>query len=282
MTTLDIAYLVCATPRSGSTLLCEMLRATGVAGNPLEHFEHLRRTGLPRQPREYFDGVADAGVLELLAPLEAGAPSVEAPAAWRERILREGRTANGVWGGKLMWGHVDDLLARVRALDGLGGAGLATALEALLGDVRFVFVTRTDKVSQAVSLWRAVQTRRWRADAGAPRRPHDAVYSFAAIDHLTAQLEADEAAWRAWFASVAPDRLLHLTYEENAADPRAAVGRVLALCGLSGVAIGDPPLRDQRDPRSREWVDRYLRDKRRAAARSAAVEIEPHASAGSG
>ncbi|MGZ4331338.1 MAG: Stf0 family sulfotransferase, partial [Solirubrobacteraceae bacterium] len=48
------AYLVCATPRSGSTLLCEMLRETGRAGVPLEHFEILRHSSLPRQPREYF------------------------------------------------------------------------------------------------------------------------------------------------------------------------------------------------------------------------------------
>ena len=40
--------------RSGSTLLCETLRATGIAGNPLEHFEVFRHSSQPRQPREYF------------------------------------------------------------------------------------------------------------------------------------------------------------------------------------------------------------------------------------
>ena len=190
------SYLVCATPRSGSTLLCEMLRATGVAGTPLEHFEILRHSSLPRQPREYFDGVAEPGVLELLAPLDPGRPSEEPAAAWAERILREGATPNGAWGGKLMWGHVEDLLVRARELGGLAGADLATVLHALLGDVRLVFVTRVDKVAQAVSLWRAVQTQRWSAAADAPRRPHDAVYSFAAIDHLVARLQAHDAAWR--------------------------------------------------------------------------------------
>ena len=264
----DSAYLVCATPRSGSTLLCEMLRATGVVGNPREHFEVLRHSGRPRQPREYFAGVADRGVLELLAPLEPEFPSVEPSAAWRERIVRAGQTPNGVWGGKLMWGHVADLLARARALEGLERADLATVLRVLLGDVRFVLVTRADKVSQAVSLWRAVQTRRWRADAGTPPRPHDAVYHFAAIDHLVTRLEADEAAWRAWFGtmSAGPGRPLELPYETLAADPRAAVEQVLGFCGFSGVRIGDPPLRHQRDAQSREWVARYLTEKREAAA----------------
>jgi LPS sulfotransferase NodH len=260
------SYLVCATPRSGSTLLCETLRATGVAGVPLEHFEILRHSGLPRQPREYFDGVANVGVLELLAPLEAGRPSGEPAAAWRDRVVRRGMTPNGVWGGKLMWGHVEDLLGRARALDGLAAADLDTALRALLGDVRLVFVTRSDKVAQAVSLWRAVQTQRWRADADAPRREHDAEYRFAAIDHLVSQLQADDAAWRAWFATHAPSEPLELSYEAIAADPRAAVGRVLDFCGLPPVAIPDPPLRDQRDARSREWAERYTSERREREA----------------
>lgn len=263
------AYLVCATPRSGSTLLCEMLRATGVAGNPREHFEILRHSGLPRQPREYFDGVADASVLELLAPFEDGRPDDESPAAWRERIVRAGQTPNGVWGGKLMRGHVADLLARARGLDELDAhAGLASVLRVLLGDVRFVFVTRADKVSQAVSLWRAVQTQRWRADAGAPPTPHRAVYCFAAIDHLVGRLEAEEAAWRAWFDAMpaGPGRPLELAYEAIEADPHAAVEQVLGFCGFAGVPIGEPPLRHQRDAQSRAWVARYLVEKREVAA----------------
>ena len=50
-----ISYLVCATQRSGSTLLCELLKGTEVAGVPDEFFEALRSTGLPRQPRQYFE-----------------------------------------------------------------------------------------------------------------------------------------------------------------------------------------------------------------------------------
>jgi LPS sulfotransferase NodH len=39
------SYLICATPRSGSTLLCEALRITGLAGNPDEYFGpmHVKR-----------------------------------------------------------------------------------------------------------------------------------------------------------------------------------------------------------------------------------------------
>ena len=263
-----ISYLVCATPRSGSTLLCEMLRATGLAGNPLEHFEVLRHSGLPRQPREYFGGLPDPDVLGLLRPLEVGRPKAEPAAAWRERILRQGATPNGAWGGKLMWGHVDDLLSRARELNG-AELDLAPALRMLLGDVRLVYVTRADKVAQAVSLWRAVQTQRWRADADAPHHLYDGVYRFAAIDHLVTQLEAQDAAWCDWLAHGATSRPLTLAYDELVAEPRAAVGRVLRFAGLPAVDPGEPPLRAQRDARSEAWAKRYETEKgegRRLAA----------------
>lgn len=32
------SYLICATPRSGTNLLCEVLRATGIAGQPDDYF----------------------------------------------------------------------------------------------------------------------------------------------------------------------------------------------------------------------------------------------------
>src|SRR5580700_5559501 len=62
-----LSYLVCATPRSGSTLLCHALDETGVAGHPQEYFEALSRSGLPRRPHEYFDPERHANIVERLA-----------------------------------------------------------------------------------------------------------------------------------------------------------------------------------------------------------------------
>ena len=59
-----VSYLVCATQRSGSTLLCELLKGTEVAGVPDEFFEALRSTGLPRQPRQYFEDPAVADIAD--------------------------------------------------------------------------------------------------------------------------------------------------------------------------------------------------------------------------
>jgi LPS sulfotransferase NodH len=249
------AYLVCATPRSGSTLLCETLRTAGVAGVPLEHFEVLRHSSRPRQPREYFHGASDVSVVEPLPPLHPPRQDPEPSADWWARILRDGTSPNGVWGGKLMWSHVADLLDRVRELGGLVNADLDTALRRLLGDdLLLVHVSRPDKVAQAVSLWRAVQTHAWRAGHEPPG--HQAQYSYSAIDHLVGQLEEQDAAWRAWFAATAR-RPLELSYDALAGDAAGAVGRILRALGVPSDRVPAPATSRQGDARSKAWAARY-------------------------
>jgi trehalose 2-sulfotransferase len=238
MSTIERAHLVCATPRSGSTLLCELLKSTGVAGRPEEYFETLRATGYPRQPRQYFEGAPE--VQAALPEVDPGTP--ECFFDW-DAVLRAGTTPNGVFGAKVMWSHLDDLGPR------LGGR----RLDDLLPGLRYVRVSRRDRVAQAVSLWIAIQTQHWR-DEGDIRQAHEPVYSFTAIRHLVQQLTADELAWDEWL--VGRD-VIDASYEELAAAPGATVSRILERLGLDGRAPDVPRMRRQSGERSREWIERY-------------------------
>jgi LPS sulfotransferase NodH len=236
---------VCATPRSGSTLLCALLDGTGVAGHPQEFFERLSRTGLPRQPREYFEGVQDPNLLGLLAPTDPGAPDSSDPIP---QALAEGTTPNGVFAAKLMWTHLHDLAGR------LGRPADAALLGERLPEPRYVHVRRADKVAQAVSLWRAVQTRAWRA--GEMSETGEAVYHAGAIGYLAGQLSDHDDAWRRWFAAhdIAP---LRIVYEDLVADTLGSTAAVLDHLGVGPAEVPDPPLRRQSDDRSARWVERY-------------------------
>jgi LPS sulfotransferase NodH len=116
-----LSYLICATPRSGSTLLSEALSDTEIAGRPEEHFEVLLETGQPRQPRDYFRRSNDPEVWTLLDDPEfqnvlgeyggryAEHPVPHSPSWYPpnfERLLEEalhkGTTENGVLGTKIM------------------------------------------------------------------------------------------------------------------------------------------------------------------------------------
>ncbi|HWT23816.1 MAG TPA: Stf0 family sulfotransferase [Solirubrobacteraceae bacterium] len=246
----SLVYFVCATPRSGSSLLCTSLAATGVAGKPEEYFERLRHSGLPREPREYFDG-ADGDVVGLLPETRTGDPAGTDLECELPRYLAEGTTPNGVFGAKLMWSYFGDLLARLGTTP--GGRALAAIEERFGSSLRWVHVTRRDKVEQAVSLWRAVQTRAWRASDEVCAEP---VYDARGIRHLHRQLHAHEQAWRDWFADnrIAP---LHVEYETFIAEHERTIRRVLHHLGVSVTHIPDPPLSRQGDDRSARWVARF-------------------------
>jgi trehalose 2-sulfotransferase len=253
------AYVVCATPRSGSTLLCELLEGTGVAGRPAEHVESLGSRGRPMEPREYFAEVSDPSVLEALPASSPPRPVRETSEQRLAGLLAGATTPNGTFGTKVMWVYLGDLQERLAELPGFAALGEAERLTALLGDVRYVHVSRTDRIAQAVSMWRAVQTRAWRAETSEAVEP---VYSFAGIAHLVRQLETNERAWRRWFEreGVTP---LEVGYDELAADPDATLRRTLAFVGVGDEFEGDAPIpsvRRQSGQQSREWAERYRRE----------------------
>ena len=225
--------IVCATQRSGSTLLCELLKATGVAGIPNEYFQHFKDSGLADQPRQYLAGVSDPAVLDLLPPLDPGVP--EAGFDF-DAVRRAGTTPNGVFAAKIMWSHTPDLWRR------LGDR----SLEDVFGPLRYVQVVRRDKVAQAVSLWTAIQTQAWRSGEAWAAEP---VYSFAAIKHLVAWLSEGERGWTEWLRRREPDVVV---YEDFARDP----GPTIEI--LAGVPAPDAPLQRQSGSRASAWAERFV------------------------
>jgi LPS sulfotransferase NodH len=268
-----LSYLVCATPRSGSTLLCQELDKTGLAGHPQEYFEALRRSGVPRRPHEYFDPERHPNIVERLAFREMFEGAPKPNPLWHpdtydqylEWALDEGTTPNGVFGAKLMWGYLGDFAELLRGIDGMAGRSLPDLLSRAFPGLRYVQITRRDKVRQAVSLWKAVQTQAWQRDAGAGDAGHDErvlepVFSFRAINYLMRELTAHDASWNAYFLGLGYEPL-KVTYEELAESTEAVVQSVLEHLGIAApenLQIGPPRLSVQADEVSELWVARVL------------------------
>ena len=242
-----VSYLVCATPRSGSTLLCEGLKATGVAGCPEEYFEAVPATGRPPAPGDYLAGLDNREAHALLgdapppeAPSYSSLAGVERHEDHLARVRAWGTTSNGVFGAKVMWGHVAEPAA-------------------LFPGASHVWVRRRDTVRQAISLWRAMQTQSWR-DEGRSAERAEPRYHFGAVRHLVEQLESQDACWARFF----DDRpVLELTYEEIAADLPGALERTLAHVGIARPRDWPPALpamRRQADELSDVWASAYARD----------------------
>src|SRR5437763_8800540 len=151
------SYLVCATPRSGSTLLCELLKETGVAGRPEEYFEARSHTGVPPHPGDYLDDLprTGAGIRDDTTPPRAPEhSSLLGLSSYRDHLIRTfrvGSSDNGVFGAKLMWRNLPDLRALTATLPEYANLELYDLLERLFHHPRYVWMTRRDKVRQAVS-----------------------------------------------------------------------------------------------------------------------------------
>jgi LPS sulfotransferase NodH len=262
-----ISYLVCATQRSGSTLLCELLRATDVAGVPDEYFERLRGTGLPRQPRQYFEDPPLQDIADRLPPTVAGRPEhLGEFEAWFRYVLQRATTTNGVFGAKMMWNYLDEFKVRMAELPGLEGLSFNEKLDAVFPRLKIIFIRRRDKVAQAVSLWRAIQTQQWRTESesdseevdgnGAP----DIGYDYRAIEHLLDELHRWDARWEDWFHATGREPI-RVFYDEFTVSRAATIGRILDELGIDPPEPeGKKPLKRQADDLSQDWVVRFRVD----------------------
>jgi trehalose 2-sulfotransferase len=250
-------YLVCATQRSGSTLLCELLGATGIAGRPAELYEALRHSGIPRQPREFFDPAH--------VPTDLPERTDEPHPLWDrddyqpyfEWSLQQGRTPNGLFGAKLMWNYLPDFLALLGTVPRLAGLDGVPLLQAAFDDPVFVWVRRPNAVAQAVSLWKALQTAAWRDSTEPATEPR---YDFDGLQRLVGHLREADEGWRRFFVAGGVEPV-EVVYRDLAKDRRGTVGRVLEAIGLPAVlAPRDEPLERQFDDRSARWADRFRQE----------------------
>lgn len=275
------SYVVCATPRCGSTLLCELLKSTGVAGRPEEYFEARFETGLPPHPGDYLAGLPRTGVGirdDSTPPRAPEYSSLEGLASYRahlERSFRLGTSENGVFAAKLMWRHLPDLQALAAQLPGFHGLQLHDLLTKLLGDPRYVWVSRRDKSRQAVSLWRALQTRTWRLEH--PRgddAARELLYSFDGIDHLVSSLTVEDRAWGDHFKAHSIEAI-KVSYEDDLEPDRTGtVTRLLDELGISPPRDWRAPevMHRQADALNEAWVAAYHGD---LAARRASESRPP-------
>jgi trehalose 2-sulfotransferase len=268
------SYLICATQRTGSTLLCGALRESRRIGNPQEYFEYLNETGLPRQPSQYFTSCEESGwntarVIKLL-----GSPKLRMDLdgiTYRHRhgyrdyvsqVLSHGKTSNGIFGAKIMWDHLPDLLDRLTGNADLSSSQRVNAcLQSIFPSLKYIYVTRQDKLRQAISLWKAIQTQQWRldrctSDAKEWRVP---VFDFEAIDYLQRRLVAHERDWQRFFTTAYIEPLV-LRYEEFANDLKPTFIRVAEFLGLKdrlGNHFAPPSMIKQSNLQSEGWIKQY-------------------------
>ena len=216
-----VSYLVCSIPRSGSSLLCELLGNTGLAGAPAEFFHPDKMAALSERW------------------------GVETQDDYVRELLARKTSPNGVFGLKAHWGQYKPCFGEADP-------------RAAFPNAQLLFITRRDRLRQAISWVRALQTLKW-ATHDNPR-PRPEVFD---ADHITQQLvriDREEEIWESMFLEwgIEPHRVV---YEEFVAEQEQNVRDVLGILGVDAPGVLDlpaPVLGRQADALSDEWTERYL------------------------
>jgi len=242
------SYVICTSPRSGSTLLCALLAATGVAGKPDSYFHEPSLEAWQ----------ADLGVTP-----PPGAGEREVVAQLVAEAIAQGSVGTGMFGLRLQRHSFDFFTAKLALLHP-GPATDAARFAAAFGRTLFIHLSRTNKLEQAVSYVKARQSGLWHRRPDGSELERLAPHRDPSYDHATIWAERDgmlamDAAWEAWFTAqgIAP---LRLTYDGLSADPAGTLRLVLDRLGLDpaladGVSPGTARLSDRTN---RDWIDRFL------------------------
>lgn len=232
------SYLICATPRTGSTLLCDLLRSTHVAGSPESFF---REQDEEAWATRFNLAVVNGRVRDYAAFVAAAAHA--------------GASPNGVFSARIMWGSIEPLIDRLSTTDRRPSD--AQVLVDAFGTLRYIHVRREDVVAQAVSWARAEQTGFWqRGDVATANARLD----YEQVDHLVRTIHQHNEAWSVWFAKRGVEPYL-VTYESLVSDPAGVVKQILAHLGLAvpeGWAA-ESSHRRQADELNLAWAREYRR-----------------------
>ncbi len=243
-------YIICGTPRSGSTLLCGLLASTKTAGDPHSFY---RRQDTAEWAEEW----------QLPHPDTMSAHAFDV--AYLEAATRAGKGGTAVFGLRLMRENLDELQAILDRIYPSLPSDKAR-FERAFGHVLYIHLSRENKLAQAISLIKAEQTGLWHIapdgteiERVAP--PQEPRYDFERIQQELAELEAYDAAWNVWFVKqgIVP---LRVGYESLSGDPAATLASICEALGVPPPNAGDvtPGVAKLSDAISLDWIHRFRAD----------------------
>ena len=245
-------YLICTVPRSGSTYLCDLISRTGILGmrpyEPPRRFEYVLRhfRDADRGP---------TGVHEFLGAAFA-----------------ESASPNGVGGFKVMWQHFDRLIDEALRDGAHRGLRRIDVEGQIAATTRFVWLRRRNRVRQAISWTKALQSDGWHMESQRAYRGAY-TYDFPGICLARWRIHRAETGWSDFFRRC-DARPLVLYYEDCLSDLPEAIGSIAWFLGVpppDEVPAASSSLEVQADAVNDEWEHRFRVDSAGVAASLAAV-----------
>ncbi len=226
---LQKSYMVTSSFRCGSAYLCSLLWKTGLLGAP--------------------SAVLNSPTKEVRALMTRFKAS--SPADYIAQLLAHRTSRNGIFGMKVHFSHFEAFLKEYPAL-----------LE-VLSPVTYIYIYREDKVAQAVSMAKALQTNQWSSRWEKGESP-PLQYDQELIQNCMNEIQQQDEGWLRWFEAQKAIPF-QVTYERLTADPDGVVRSVVELLGVQNDEPSEvqvPPAEKQSDETNEEWIERFVREAR--------------------
>lgn len=215
--TSNINYIICSTPRSGSTLLSEGLKSTQIAGLPHEYFNVDHKADYLK--RWHFQSIEE--YIELLK---------------KHRV-----SDNGIFAFKIHFNQFTEEFPN-------------SNMDKFFKDLKYIFISRNDKVSQGISLEIAVQTNKWSSDFQNDKK---ALFNFKDIKKRVNDISRQEKGWINYFErnNIKP---LVIEYENLEKNYESSIKDVLEFLDLDrNKTIPAMPIKKQRNLKNYLWKHKY-------------------------
>lgn len=240
-----VSYTIWFSQRNGSSLLCEGLKATGIAGKPGELLQ------IP-------DGTS------LLEFYQAKDYSALHSALWKS-----GMTPNGVFGLKANAPKKenDPLMLELAQMVGVNSDSRThyAVWESAFPNSKHIFLTRRNKIRQVISWWKAIVTDQWHLTKGQERKLSGSElnehYNFEALKFLLLETTLRESKIQAFLeeGNIIP---LTLVYEDFVKEYEKTIRSVIDFLGITetGYPVEKPHYEQLADELSEEWVERFRKE----------------------
>ena len=245
-------YLICSVPRSGSVLLGRLLRDTGLVGNPAEWLSLSTARQESSEIKSFLERFnVDSYKID---NLDIGDSGIEVFDTANEldnylSYIEQVSSTNNVFGMKCHFNHFyylnrpwqDDAKVEsfIKSFD------------------KFILTTRKDKIAQAVSLYKAMNTGEWMLEPGQSPTEFTS-YDYADINKVLCDLAVHETGWKLLLQRCNVS-YLEVVYEDFIADKQSGLARVFDYLGIeyTGNLPEDPIIKQSSTD---EYVSKFIED----------------------
>jgi len=243
--------MICSTPRSGSSFLCELLNSTQLAGKPIEYFLFFKEKW--RSENAHLFPEIDTDMK---------------PKFFFDQVRKRGMTENGCFGIKLMWESYIQATNFLRTKEENENLSRFELINKTYPDLKFIYIARRSKIRQAVSFAKAETIGAYNSNQyeklnidNAWKNKVKEKYDFELIFSLYKQLIQEELTWITFFVDNKVD-VKTIYYEDLVKNPNACIQEIFDYIGLDASQINNvnAGLKKESDEINEDWVKKFSKD----------------------